>query len=90
MDMVKDALDREDLEYSIKEYKDTAYDGLFCPPERLRQPLCEGKRRSSGESNCEAHYDPCPMLHFQRINPVDSIFDLKYITFVGAGERQAS
>lgn len=29
MDMLKDALDREGLEYSIKEYKDTAYDGLF-------------------------------------------------------------
>lgn len=29
MDMVKDALEREDIEYSIKEYKDTAYDGLF-------------------------------------------------------------
>jgi len=29
MDMLKDALDREGIEYSIKEYKDTAYDGLF-------------------------------------------------------------
>jgi hypothetical protein len=29
MDMLKDALDKEDLDYSIKEYKDTAYDGLF-------------------------------------------------------------
>jgi hypothetical protein len=29
MDMLKDALDREDIEYSVKEYKDTAYDGLF-------------------------------------------------------------
>lgn len=29
MDMIKDAFDREDLEYTIKEYKDTAYDGLF-------------------------------------------------------------
>jgi hypothetical protein len=29
MDMLKDALDNEGLEYSIKEYKDTAYDGLF-------------------------------------------------------------
>jgi hypothetical protein len=29
MDMLKDALDKEDIEYSIKEYKDTAYDGLF-------------------------------------------------------------
>jgi hypothetical protein len=29
MDMLKDALDKEGLEYSIKEYKDTAYDGLF-------------------------------------------------------------
>jgi hypothetical protein len=29
MDMLKDALDRESIEYSIKEYKDTAYDGLF-------------------------------------------------------------
>jgi len=29
MDMIKDALDKEGIEYSIKEYKDTAYDGLF-------------------------------------------------------------
>jgi hypothetical protein len=29
MDMIKDALDKEDIEYAIKEYKDTAYDGLF-------------------------------------------------------------
>jgi hypothetical protein len=29
MDVLKDALDREDIEYVVKEYKDTAYDGLF-------------------------------------------------------------
>jgi len=29
MDMIKDALEKEDLEYSIKEHRDTAYDGLF-------------------------------------------------------------
>ncbi len=29
MDMLKDALNKEGIEYSIKEYKDTAYDGLF-------------------------------------------------------------
>jgi hypothetical protein len=29
MDTIKDALEKEDIEYSIKEYKDTAYDGLF-------------------------------------------------------------
>ena len=29
MDMLRDALDKEGLEYTIKEYKDTAYDGLF-------------------------------------------------------------
>ncbi len=29
MDMIKDALEKESIEYSIKEYKDTAYDGLF-------------------------------------------------------------
>jgi hypothetical protein len=29
MDMLKDALNQEGIEYSIKEYKDTAYDGLF-------------------------------------------------------------
>jgi hypothetical protein len=29
MDMIRDGLDREGIEYSIKEYKDTAYDGLF-------------------------------------------------------------
>jgi hypothetical protein len=29
MDMLKDALEKEGLEYSMKEYKDTAYDGLF-------------------------------------------------------------
>ncbi|HEY3275311.1 MAG TPA: hypothetical protein VGJ94_01720 [Syntrophorhabdaceae bacterium] len=29
MDMIRDALDKEGIEYSIKEYKDTAYDGLF-------------------------------------------------------------
>jgi hypothetical protein len=29
MDILKDALDKEGLEYSIKEYKDTAYDSLF-------------------------------------------------------------
>lgn len=29
MDMIKDALDKEGLSYSIKEHKDTAYDGLF-------------------------------------------------------------
>jgi len=29
MDMIKDALDKENIEMSIKEHKDTAYDGLF-------------------------------------------------------------
>lgn len=29
MDMIKDAFEKEDLEYSIKEHRDTAYDGLF-------------------------------------------------------------
>ncbi|NLT21631.1 MAG: DUF2007 domain-containing protein [Syntrophorhabdus sp.] len=29
MDMIKDALDKEDIPYTIKEHKDTAYDGLF-------------------------------------------------------------
>lgn len=29
MDLIKDALEKEQIEYSIKEYKDTAYDGLF-------------------------------------------------------------
>jgi hypothetical protein len=29
LDTVKDALDTEGIEYKVKEYKDTAYDGLF-------------------------------------------------------------
>jgi ketol-acid reductoisomerase len=29
MDMIKDALDKEGFIYTIKEHKDTAYDGLF-------------------------------------------------------------
>jgi hypothetical protein len=29
MDMIKDALDKEGIRHIIKEYKDTAYDGLF-------------------------------------------------------------
>jgi hypothetical protein len=29
MDVLKDALDREGIEYVVKEHKDTAYDGLF-------------------------------------------------------------
>jgi ketol-acid reductoisomerase len=29
LDMIRDALDGEGIEYQIKEYKDTAYDGLF-------------------------------------------------------------
>ncbi|HBA53670.1 MAG: DUF2007 domain-containing protein [Syntrophorhabdus aromaticivorans] len=29
MDMIKDVLEKEGIEYRIKEYKDTAYDGLF-------------------------------------------------------------
>lgn len=29
MDMIKDALDEEGIPYSIKEHRDTAYDGLF-------------------------------------------------------------
>jgi hypothetical protein len=28
-DILKDALDKEGVEYSMKGYKDTAYDGLF-------------------------------------------------------------
>jgi len=28
-DMLKDALDREGIEYMIREHKDTAYDGIF-------------------------------------------------------------
>ena len=28
-DMIKDALEKEGIAYRIKEYKDTAYDGLF-------------------------------------------------------------
>ena len=29
MDMIKDALEKEGFAYTIKEHKDTAYDGLF-------------------------------------------------------------
>jgi hypothetical protein len=29
MDMIKDSFEKEDIEYRIKEYRDTAYDGLF-------------------------------------------------------------
>jgi ketol-acid reductoisomerase len=29
MDMIKDALEKEGFTYTIKEHKDTAYDGLF-------------------------------------------------------------
>jgi hypothetical protein len=29
MDLVKDALDREGIDYSMKEHRDTAYDGIF-------------------------------------------------------------
>ncbi len=29
MDMIKDALDKDGIEYTIKEHRDTAYDGLF-------------------------------------------------------------
>jgi len=29
MDIIKDALEKDGVEYSLKEYKDTAYDGLF-------------------------------------------------------------
>lgn len=29
MDMIKDALEKEGIAYTIKEHKDTAYDGLF-------------------------------------------------------------
>jgi len=29
MDVLKAALERESIEYVMKEYKDTAYDGLF-------------------------------------------------------------
>lgn len=29
MDIVKDALNKEGIIYTIKEYRDTAYDGLF-------------------------------------------------------------
>lgn len=29
MDMIKDALDKDGISYTIKEHRDTAYDGLF-------------------------------------------------------------
>jgi hypothetical protein len=29
MDMLRDALEKEGIEYVVKEHKDTAYDGLF-------------------------------------------------------------
>ena len=29
MDLLKDALDKEGIEYLIREHKDTAYDGIF-------------------------------------------------------------
>jgi hypothetical protein len=29
MDVLKDALDKEGIEYLVREHKDTAYDGLF-------------------------------------------------------------
>ncbi|HBL23246.1 MAG: hypothetical protein KA801_12665 [Syntrophorhabdaceae bacterium] len=29
MDMIKDALDKDAIPYTIKEHRDTAYDGLF-------------------------------------------------------------
>jgi hypothetical protein len=29
MDMIKDALEKESIDYIVKEHKDTAYDGLF-------------------------------------------------------------
>ena len=29
MDIIKDALEKESIDYIVKEHKDTAYDGLF-------------------------------------------------------------
>jgi hypothetical protein len=29
LDVIKDALDREGIEYIVREHKDTAYDGIF-------------------------------------------------------------
>ena len=29
MDMIRDALDKEGIRHTIKEYRDTAYDGIF-------------------------------------------------------------
>ena len=29
VDVIKDALDREGIEYMVREHKDTAYDGIF-------------------------------------------------------------
>ncbi len=64
MDMIKDALDKEGLEYSIKEYKDTAYDGLC-----FAKGLCKLVRERNDEELAKSivkHIRSIPYVVFSK------------------------
>jgi hypothetical protein len=65
MDMLKDALDKEGLEYTIKEYKDTAYDGLFVLQKGYASLFVRDKDEETAKSIVK-HIQSLPYVAFSK------------------------
>ena len=65
MDMIKDALEKEDIEYTIREYKDTAYDGLFVLQKGYASLLVREKDVESAKSIVK-HIRSIPYVVFSK------------------------
>ena len=86
MDLIKDALDKEGIEYVVKEHKDTAYDGLFVLQKGYATFFIKEDDQSAAMSMSRIS-KASPMWHFRRIDPFDFCLERKFISFVGAGGK---
>lgn len=50
MDLLKDALDKEGIEYLIREHKDTAYDGIFILQKGYATFFVRGKDEAAAQT----------------------------------------
>lgn len=65
MDMVKDALEKEGFAYSIKEHKDTAYDGLFILQKGYATPFVEERDKKKVQAIVK-HIKNIPYVAYQK------------------------
>ena len=87
MDMIKDALEKDGFAYTIKEHKDTAYDGLFILQKGYATLFVEEAGQKKSPDNCKTHQEPTLCGIFKRLIPADLVVDTQYIAFVGAGGK---